>query len=598
MAVFEVGIDKQFRSFSAAINAATDGDEIKIYPAFYDECFECEKNLTFTGVPDDIKDFKTYPQLYNSEEDYYTNITGECSFSNIIFTEKDTTELADYEKIISGAKLTDEIIEKYLREELEDNHLEGFCLVVKSESRFENCHFIGARNYGVVVDLNNTKKSPVFTNCGFYLNYYDGIYVTGKKTSQASTFHNCKMAYNGNGIYGGNFHLIECELTNNFSDGILFAANESKVEKCSIHHNGCGIGGEEKGSLSINETKIRTNGAEGIFLRGSSKILMNKSGVCWNQDAVIMGEKSSLVATDCTFKINNGDAFLCTGKSELTLQTCTVSENEEKGIEATEKAKVSIFESRILNNADDSVFGSKSAEIKMLESDCLENRTAVHLKGKSCGIINTCAFASNHDCEMFITENAKCEVENSHLITKQLPEKHKKNERAVAVMCADKSELHFYHCKFRSEKTKDTILALLMGEANAKFAECNFQDAENGIVVTGMAGCDVKNSKFRGCLNLDIYKRSKLASWVDVENTEISDETKKKLAVKDYEIARELLPKLNGEERKIITEYYNLDEENPEEEYRLTGEELALYFNIPVKRVERAFNKLAQLAEE
>jgi len=453
-------------------------------------------------------------------------------------------------------------------------------------------------NFPVVVDLNNTKIAPEFSNCGFYLNYYAGIYVTGKKSSPTAVFNNCKVTYNGNGVYGGNFNFKECDVHHNQSNGVLFYANESKLEQCNVYSNGCGIAGQEKGSLSINETDIHTSYSEGINLGGNAKLLVNKSKIHINKEAAILSGKSNFLAVECEIKNNNGDAILCTENSELTLQTCVISENIENGIEATDKSKISVFESRILNNGWDGLYAGKKSQIKLRDSDFIGNRNGAHFKGQAEGIVNTCAFASNADCDFFVTDTSKCEFEKSKFITKQLPEQHKKNERAVAVLCADKTEARFKECQFRSQKTKDTIIAILMGEADGYFSDCDFQDAENGIVVYNQSGCNVKKCKFTNCFNLDIYHKSKLTSWVDVKETDLSEATKKDLSVKDYEIARKLLPELNDEEKKIISMYYNLDSENPDEEYRLTAEEVALYFNIPVKRVERAFNRLAELAEE
>lgn len=598
MAILEVGINKTYCSISEAIFAAEDDDEIKIYPGFYNETFDCLKDLTFTGVPDDVKNFSTYPQIYNGDENQVNSIIGKCSFSNIIFVEQKAAELKDYEKILGGEKLSDELIKKYRREEEENSHLEVFCLVVENESHFENCHFIGGRNYGVIVDLNNTKKAPVFTNCGFYLNYYAGIHVVGKKSSPAVVFQNCKIGYNGNGIYGGNFDLKDCKLHHNKANGVLFMANESRLEHCNLYRNGCGISGGEKGSISINETDIHTNYSEGINLINNSKLLMNKSEVRMNKDGVIIGGKSTLLAVDCEFKDNGGDGFLCLDKSEITLQNCLVSENEEKGVEATDKSKVSVFESRFISNGDSGVFANKMVTLKLQESDFIENLYGVHLKSKSSGIINTCAFAANKRCELFIIEKAKCEVEKSHLITKQLPEKHDDDACAIGVLCTDSTESRFTDCEFRSVKVNDAMHVLLIGEADGHFTDCIFQEAENGIVVYNRSGCEVKKCKFVDCAKLDIYHKSKLTSWVNVTDTELSEATRKDLSIKDYEIAKRLLPQLNEEQQKIISMYYNLDSENPEEEYRLTAEEVALYFNIPVKRVAAAFNKLAELAED
>ena len=69
---------------------------------------------------------------------------------------------------------------------------------------------------------------------------------------------------------------------------------------------------------------------------------------------------------------------------------------------------------------------------------------------------------------------------------------------------------------------------------------------------------------FTDCLNLDIYHKSKFTSWVVVEDTKLSEATKKDLSIKDYEIAKRLLPQLNEEQQKIISMYYNLDSENPD----------------------------------
>ena len=156
------------------------------------------------------------------------------------------------------------------------------------------------------------------------------------------------------------------------------------------------------------------------------------------------------------------------------------------------------------------------------------------MKGKAEGIINTCAFASNSDCELFVTENFKCQVEKSHFVTKQLPEKHKKNEWAVAVMCADKKDSKFNDCEFHSQKTKDTILAILMGLADGNFIDSVFQEAENGIEVYNQSGCEIKKCKFVDCATLDIYHKSKLTSWVNVSDTELSESTRKDLSIKDY----------------------------------------------------------------
>jgi len=372
MAILEVGIDKTFKSITSAINTAEKGDEIKIYPAFYNEAFDCDKDLIFTGVPDDMEDFTTYPQIYNGEKDQYTRITGRCSFNNLIFVELPSDESKELQRIITGEGLSDELIQKYRREENENSHEELFCLAVESESVFENCHFIGARNYGVVVDLKNTKNAPVFTNCGFYLNYYSGVYITGGKKSVSSVvIQNCKTVCNGNGVYGGNLDLKNCKVYHNTSNGVLSVENESKLEHCEFYENGAGV------------------------------------------------------------------------------------------------------------------------------------RFMEHAKG----IISSCSFASNTDCELFITETSECEVEKSHFITKQLPENHKKNERAVAVMCADKTNARFTACEFHSQKTKDTILAILMGEAVGIFTDCIFQEAENGIVVSNQSKCDVNNCKFADCLNMEIDKK-------------------------------------------------------------------------------------------
>jgi len=149
MGIFEIGKDKKYKTITAAILDAEDGDEIRIYPGFYNEVFDCMTDLIFTGVPSDIKDLSTYPQIYNGDENQFTNIVSKCEFSNIIFTANDSVLPEEFRKICSDENLDEEIIQKYRREELENSHKEVFCLVVENGSRFENCHFIGGRNYGV-----------------------------------------------------------------------------------------------------------------------------------------------------------------------------------------------------------------------------------------------------------------------------------------------------------------------------------------------------------------------------------------------------------------------------------------------------------------
>lgn len=108
MTILEVGINKTYKSISEAIFAAVDGDEIKIYSGFYNETFDCLKDLTFTGVPDDVKNFSTYPQIYNGDENLVNSIIGKCSFTNIIFVEQKAADFKDYEKILGGEKLAED----------------------------------------------------------------------------------------------------------------------------------------------------------------------------------------------------------------------------------------------------------------------------------------------------------------------------------------------------------------------------------------------------------------------------------------------------------------------------------------------------------
>ena len=108
MTIIEVGINKTYKSISEAIFAAIDGDEIKIYPGFYNETFDCLKDLTFIGVPADVKNFSTYPQIYNGDKNQVNSIIGKCSFSNIIFVEQKAADFKNYEKILGGEKLAED----------------------------------------------------------------------------------------------------------------------------------------------------------------------------------------------------------------------------------------------------------------------------------------------------------------------------------------------------------------------------------------------------------------------------------------------------------------------------------------------------------
>lgn len=88
-------------------------------------------------------------------------------------------------------------------------------------------------------------------------------------------------------------------------------------------------------------------------------------------------------------------------------------------------------------------------------------------------------------------------------------------------MCADKTDSKVNDCEFHSQKTKDTILAILMGLADGHFIDSVFQEAEKGIVVYNQSGCEIKKCKFVDCANLDIFHKSKLTSWVNASDTEL-----------------------------------------------------------------------------
>ena len=594
--VLEVGMNKEFTQIIDAIKAAENGDEIKIYPGLYNEAFDCEKNLTFTGVPENTEAFNTFPKIYGHGENV-TSFLGKCVVKNIIFLENENLSEDDLQKLCSGKRLSEKEMQKYRRPENENDHSELFCVGVVNTTYFKNCFFIGARNSGVVVDLDRCNGNPVFNNCGFFLNYNTGVSVGCKKSTSTAEFDNCKFSFNGFGIFGGSFNLENSELHHNFSAAVLFNRNESNLLNCDVYRNGSGISGTDNGFLTIEKSDIHTNYGEGIDLTKSSKIELNKCSVHMNKDAVILSEKSNFMGKDSEIDSNGGDAFLCLDNSELSLENCCIKENEEKGIEAQEKSKVTVKNCKIFSNHDDGIFAKETVSVKVENTDATENRTALHLKGKSDAEIVNCNFKKSGDCELFVTENSKCKVEKSVLETKEFSGKHKKYEKAVAAMCSDKAKVQFSECRLTSDKTKDTNLAMLIGETCADFINCKFTNAENGIVVYEKSKCTVNNSKFGDILNFDILQKSKLTSVLNVQNTKLSEKTLKDLSLTEKEILRKILPKLSPKEQEIVSFYYNL-EEIPEYKSRLTIEETSLYFNISGRRVRNVLEKAAKLAEE
>jgi len=383
LAILEVGENHKFKKISKAISESSDQDTIQIYWGKYTESFDCNKKLNIVGVPEDPKDFSTYPIIFTKENEVI-NFTAESRISNIIFI----TQSKDLNCKINENELNTLFIKKKIEKERLKNLLsnmknqETSIIVDSCGCEFLNCYFIGFGKTAVTVNLNSYNQQSQFSYCGFFFGSV-GFSVWGKTKTKVCV-QKCNFSYNMIGIKGSCFYVNKSKFFENYISGITFSGkSENTIENSKIHKNATGIIGEEKGCLSISNTKINNNTFAGINLNEKSKLFLNKCDISKNADGIILSQKTNLMAVESDFCKNNGDGIFCINNAKITLKTCLLLENKDKGIELQNKSKAFVLQTRIVSNRDVGFFASHSACAKLYESDCIDNFVEVKVLNKA-----------------------------------------------------------------------------------------------------------------------------------------------------------------------------------------------------------------------
>lgn len=278
-------IAKPFTTLQAAINAANDGDTIKVLPGTYSEDLTINRSVTIT-TKNPVSTFITS----KTRGAYLVDITSSnVSFEG--FTLEDNSTTSHRKAVIHISPEAEEV--RIINNNINKSY-DGFGLHVEGnfnaqKAVINNNTFYNTNGIKIENSFWNNLFGNIISNTTDYpaiiLYYADGTYIeqnllenntygiyTQKESDIVSIINNTiwDTTYNGITLVGGSNNLIQNNsISNNPNNGISISSQDSQIINNDIYDNGIGIVLDGR-RCDIKDNRIRNCKTYGLYARSIS----------------------------------------------------------------------------------------------------------------------------------------------------------------------------------------------------------------------------------------------------------------------------------------------------------------------------------------
>ena len=306
-----------FKSIQSAIDYATDGDLIEVWPGLYQE------NINFNGkaiivraVFEGSDDSSRYSYLAEFVDSWLLDANDHDFKERFDFVNDGIINLLDFAVFaLRWGEYSGTVIDGSSSDVVTFNSGEDANAVLTGFT-------ITGGGKGIYCD----SSSPHITDCIVVENLNYGIHCY---SSSSPRIENCTIENNGDdGLYcqsSSSSELIGCTIKQNQGDGIRLSSSEPSVRDCIISFNERGIYCSSVSSAQFTGCTISDNSDYGLYLSNSSPVLMN-CVIAYNQNYGVNCSTSSPLISNCTI-IGNKDR----GVSDSTGETknCIIWNNQD-----------------------------------------------------------------------------------------------------------------------------------------------------------------------------------------------------------------------------------------------------------------------------
>ena len=331
MSVFEVGKNKIYKTISAAIEAANNGDEIIVEPNTYTECLEINKELYIHSSLDLTKARNNFssddiPIIYIKSFETL-KITAKCRLENLLFTQKKDLTFGLLSEVLVKSETAGEIFGSKLIRELNDEEFEAM-VEISSDMEGKNCFFCFSSYHGLFISNGIVSfEKTIFSNI-----YADSILMCNE--AELILNDNCavKNTINGYGIYAANKTQVKIQdssfSVNECSSIVSVNTSTVSAKNCSFSTSEIGITMKDNSKLKIENCELNKNSLTGVFIGDESDAEIKNSVLSESKIGVFFnGNSSGRILKD------------------------TISNNLQGGIGVKENAQCFVSESNITNNS-------------------------------------------------------------------------------------------------------------------------------------------------------------------------------------------------------------------------------------------------------
>jgi parallel beta-helix repeat protein len=366
-----------YKSISAALRVAKDGDTVKVGPGTYEGGFAVSRTVTLLadGKPGEV--------------------TLEANLTSVI------TFCADEGKL-SGFKIRQTGTRELVAVHVKRGHL-----------ALEDCDIAAESSAGVVVEKggNAELRRNKIHDCKGSGAYSVGVAIL----DQNELFSNSSI---GICIEGGEATVRNNSIYHNVNNGVYMSrAVKALVEKNKLFENGNGISIFEKSEATVTDNDVYANKQVGADIRGAgTKVTFLSNKVHQNPFSGIHIEQLALVSVaDCDVYGNSSDmadgAVSVSLEAKVTIQHCKLHDNESNAVCVHHQGKATIEDSDVYANHFPGICltGEQTAIIK-------KNRIYGHLahpgisvvEGSTGGTFEENDVHDNAGCGVRIRSGSRC----------------------------------------------------------------------------------------------------------------------------------------------------------------------------------------------